>query len=529
MIPSGARRTPLLALVFALAAAPAHGQEKANPLRAYEESLRCASLHRRVLGMEALARSEAPRAFALLAARYRRPEAPALQVRYLLATVLGRALRDRPDEERTKLLLRFLRKRKDPTDGWLFYCTARALCEHDEAGVRELVRARRGSLHGRLAALLALADARRPAALELAASLLDDRRRGAAKPLLITACARALASFRGTPRAELLPAARAIARALDDPRLPDRTRRTVAGLLAHALGLARPAVDAAAWRRILAGQDPPESAGATHERPRFFSLTAEGQRVAYAVDLSDSMLEPLAPGERRALSRALPDAARAGVFARNRFEATRFLLIRSLRSLPPGASFAIVVFGSQAEALTPGLLHATPSNVDRAVRALEAIAPGDPTEERPLGTLRGWTNLYGGLRLAFKACDGKLHPGDDEYVAPRCLDEGCDTIFLLSDGEPTWSDFDGWDPALPEDEVGDGEAGRGEAASAGEPIQYPGPHLMERFLLSDLRRQTLYRDVRIHCIGLGSADSSLLRAISELGLGSTRTFGAGAD
>ena len=31
---------------------------------------------------------------------------------------------------------------------------------------------------------------------------------------------------------------------------------------------------------------------------------------------------------------------------------------------------------------------------------------------------------------------------DDEHVHPQAFAQGCDTIFLLSDGAPSWDNFD---------------------------------------------------------------------------------------
>jgi hypothetical protein len=265
----------------------------------------------------------------------------------------------------------------------------------------------------------------------------------------------------------------------------------------------------------------------TRVRPRFFSVQGTGRNVAYVLDLSDSMLEPLGEAEVERLQAAMPKEAASGAFARNRFEATKLMLARSLRELAPGMSFGIVGFGSVAELITPGMLEVTESNVEKAMKAVNAIAIGDPdpAADRPHGTLKGWTNLYGGLRLAFKLKTKGAREADDEYVAEDCFEGGCDTIFLLSDGEPSWSDFEGWDEALPGDVVGDGEGGGGTDAADGEQIQYYGPHFLNRFLYADLRRLNLYRNVQIHSIGIGEADPKILEAIAEIGMGAARLFG----
>jgi hypothetical protein len=495
----------------------------------YEESLGRGSLYRKALGIEAFAATKDPRAFKVLVRRYAKPEVPQLHTRYLLAAAFEAALQDDAGKS-VDVLAKLLPKHKKPVDAWLHRCVYGLQAKNDAMALRFLVNERRTKPHLRAAAILALGSAKDPQLLQAIPGILGEKvlpKKGQQRAFVIEACARALGEYRELGREALAPAAEALIAQFGSKAMTERDELVLGRLLQRALKASRPGLGADGWRAILNGK--PEAApgeGETRVRASFFSVQGTGRNVAYVLDLSDSMLEPLGEAETEKLRQAMPDVAKSGAFARNRFEVTKLMLARSLKGLSPGMSFAIVAFGSVAELVTPGMLTVTPANVKKALAALEGITVGDPEKDRPHGTLKGWTNLYGGLRLAFKVKKKGAQDADDEYVDKACFTEGCDTIFLLSDGEPTWSDFEGWDQALPGDVVGDGEGGGGSTAADGEEIQYYGPHFLPRFLYADLRRMNLFRNVQIHSIGIGEADPKLLAKVSEIGMGSAHFFGA---
>ena len=125
---------------------------------------------------------------------------------------------------------------------------------------------------------------------------------------------------------------------------------------------------------------------------RFFGLRIASHHVAFVVDVSGSMEEPL-PGSR----------ANKGP---TRMEAAKKELLACFDALEAGTQFNIVTFSQNASSWKKEAVEATEQSF---TDAQEFVAG--------LGGLGG-TNLYGGLELAFQ-------------------DPEVDTIFLLSDGEPS--------------------------------------------------------------------------------------------
>lgn len=125
---------------------------------------------------------------------------------------------------------------------------------------------------------------------------------------------------------------------------------------------------------------------------RFFGLHIASHAVAFVVDVSGSMEEPL-PGS-------------TGKGGPTRMEAAKKELLACLDALEAGTHFNIVPFSDQANAWKEESVEATVQSFEDAREFLTG-----------LGGLGG-TNLFGGLERAFE-------------------DPGVDTIFLLSDGQPS--------------------------------------------------------------------------------------------
>jgi hypothetical protein len=134
----------------------------------------------------------------------------------------------------------------------------------------------------------------------------------------------------------------------------------------------------------------------------------------------------------------------------------------------------------------------------------------------------GQTNMHGGIHRAFKL-KGKGSVKQFEYVHPATFKGGCDTIFLLSDGDPTWDDWPETDEPDPSDRAGDPESG---AQTDAKPNRFQGPYAQNWFLLDDVRRLNLFRHVEIHCIGIGEANRGFLQQIAGTGLGKSKFIGA---
>ena len=211
---------------------------------------------------------------------------------------------------------------------------------------------------------------------------------------------------------------------------------------------------------------------------------------------------------------------------KTRFDAAREFLKLSLRTLTPDKSFCVIFFGSQAELMktTPGLMPATKANIDKCIRELDRIKGGPGSKDRPDGLLRGNTNLHGGMHRAFKVRNRGLSK-NREYVDPDTFIQGADTIFLLSDGKPTWDDWPIVDKRDPYDNTGDPESN---VRHPDQPnLKFPGPYgyFYTPWLVDDIRRLNLFRKCEIHCVGIGEADSGLISEIARIGMGMTRFVG----
>jgi hypothetical protein len=546
------RRLLPAALALLALAAPLRAQQDPTgsfeeEAKRYEASLARPALYLRTLAAERFARTHDVRALRALLARYLRPEKPEPEVRALLAGIAGDAF---TAAEALDPFLEVARRADGPRDMWLWrQALGLEAAQRGPEPVADVAADPKVEAVLRAAALDVLAtEARQDVALATVPRVLGgaSRLRGAQRALLVEACAWVLPCARARLGSDAFTAAAGLViDALDEKRLGSRSRLVIARALCRALASDALYLDAAPWRRLLAAKaaaaaQGPAPAGATHVRveggsgvtaPRFLGIEGAGLRVVFVVDLSDSMLTPIKKEELDDLRRPRTGDAQAAPEddlpwdrLKTRFDVARAALRRSLGALGPGMSFAVVVFGTKAEALLgPGLVRATKPNVERALAALDAIAPGPAAAGREQGTLRGYTNLHGALRLAFRLTEGPPLPSDED-VAPAGFDTGCDTIFVLSDGEPSWDDFDQEDVRLDDMHAGDPETGA--SAKDEDRLHYYGPYVEWRFLLRDVARMNLLRRAEVHCVGVGEASPELLRQLAELGRGQLRVLGA---
>jgi hypothetical protein len=541
-------------------------KEQRKRYRAYLER---PSLYMRHRGRVRFAATGDPRALATLIKSYARPEEPKDQVRYLLAAICADAFRD---ASHAPAFEAWRKRNVRARDAWLWY---RALdLEHEVRGPDGLLAVARSGRPGvfRAAAMQVLAQRRDEAVVPLAAEVLADLPTSAFdRARLVEAAATALFWRQALRKTDAWQAAaESLFQAMDAKGTEDRTRLVLARRFAKIYRTDTLYLRGAAWRALQAGEDPPPPSEAdvryaVPERPRFLGLEGTGSRIAYVIDASDSMLTPLTDAEIDDLKRkpppvpglrpgAKPKGPITGGGApkrprgpkpkpappvreddpqamdldwgriRTRFDAARAFLKLSLKGLDPHQSFCVILFGSEAQPMrsTPGLRQASPENVSKAIGELDAIVPGPKTEGRPYGTLRGYTNLHGGLRRAFMVTERGLVKRP-EYVEPILFERGCDTIFLLSDGRPTWDDWPAVDTLEREDDTGDPESGAEvEQKKTGH---FYGPYALDTWLLDDVRRLNLFRKVEIHCVGLGEHDPKLLAWLARTGIGRFRRVG----
>jgi hypothetical protein len=253
--------------------------------------------------------------------------------------------------------------------------------------------------------------------------------------------------------------------------------------------------------------------------------------------MSDSMCKPIAmevrpqgpiTGPKKKPKGVLPDESDLPwQLIHNRWDLAREQLKISLQRLAADKHFAVVWFGSESGTLdsTTGMIKATKANVAKVCEELDKIVTGPPDSlKAPDGVLRGNTNMHSGLRRAFGLCN-KGYVDEAAYVDAAALTQGCDTVFLLSDGEPSWDDFVVEDVNYKEGQTVYDVEYKKQAPDQPRTTYY-GPYHDPTWLRRDFERMNAFRRIRVHCIGIGEASTSLLRALAEIGHGEVCIVGA---
>jgi len=518
----------ILIAFLSLLGAPASGQVAFDEAeRDWQRDKNRPALLKRFLAFQKLANTRDGRALPILAGRYARPQPPEEQERFLLAWLAGDAF-SAPTHR--QVLWEWTSSQDRDADAWLRY---QALRSATAERLMELAIDPKASPFLRAAAIEAAAINRDQAALKIVPRVLAALPKNTrARSLLAESCA---AVLRGHRDARAEPAFRTAAEPLialleeKQPTSP-RARLTIARQLARVFDSKRISTAAGYWLRLL-GHEQDKDDGGTRAMPSFFGVEASGTRIAYLMDLSDSMLEPLTKEDLQDMRRPItgraskPDADLPWDKIRTRFDLARAVLERSLRFLDKSVSFTIVGFGKEAGFFraTKGLVRANKGQVSKAIRELNDIRPGPKTRARPHGTLRGETNLHGALILAFRA-RFKGVEDEHEHVAAKLFESGCDTIYVLSDGAPTDDDFGHVDAFEGGKVATDAEAGKTELSDRKHAF-FRGPYRIPRYLLRDVERMNLFRKAEIHCIAIGDADEGLLTGIAGIGFGNLRVIG----
>ena len=516
-MPDSASKPPVLVLMAAallpMAPCPAQDTESGDraidfqdALRQYKKLMRHKSPAQRLKGREILARTRDPRALQILSKSYEKPEAPRAQVRYLLADL---ATRHFAAEEHYAALSEWRAEFKDPTDSWLWFKTMEPLFMG--AHMDEMLRAgqERGDIFVRAASLQAMCrmidgglDQRPPVAASISKILSRLPKDPLEKGLLLEACAALLHGQRRVIQKRSgpwKPIARTLIESLGDRRLPTRSKQVLARYFAPTFQLPNLGTTPDPWLQWLDGK-PVSKHSPPPPNVRFFGLPAVGQRICYVVDASNSMLEPVSMQARERLDLAIQNQKGGSDpipwdTIHTRFDLVREFLSRSLRTLNKNTKVCVILFGDTATPTNsaPKLVSANRTNVGKILEELAAMARHRKPHQ-PNPTLLGATNLHAGILRALQTTHSRPILRD-AYVHRKLFSNGCDTIYLVSDGEPD----------------------RDNVSTSGEHIYGRPPH---DYLVEDLRRVNLFRKVQIHCVGLGSATPNLLARIADSGFGS---------
>ena len=599
-----------------VASAQAAGYDKAK--ERYDHFKDRDSLELRTRGFRTLASTADPRAVGVLRARYEKPSAPMDHEKYLIAGLCGDFC---TTAENVDGMNAWADANANPQDAWLWFNTLRVNLKHKgEEKLVQLASAREAKpkdieqkLFLRAAALSVLAENStaeiciplvtkllkdlpklpkadappKPGAVETPAVRAARRKDEPARLnwlVIVESCAYHLYKFGFDSGSEqFVAAAEALVTAIEGKDVSFRTVLVCGRYFSKIYNVDTVYENPAAWRQHIHGKKAePESKTDSGGGGDFMGIPTNGKRIAYVIDMSDSMLTPLTKDEIEDLKKG-PVTGREkkgknniGSFSeglgsisfaekddkkkkdkkekddkdpkkprpddigdpaklpwdkiKNRFDAAREFLKMSLAGLTEDMYFTVIFFGNEVKNMdaTNGMVPAVKSRIQAVIRELDSVQAGpksdDPNRPRPYGTLLGETNLHGGVLQAYKAgfngfCEQWEHVNQDNFF------DGCDTTFILSDGVPNWDNWPKEDQREPEDHVGDPESGT--PGTDVDRVVYHMTYADQVTITRDIRRLNMFRRVEINTIGIGTADTLLLKNISDVTLGKFRGIGSG--
>jgi len=148
-----------------------------------------------------------------------------------------------------------------------------------------------------------------------------------------------------------------------------------------------------------------QGAGAGVGMHSFMGVRAQGRSIILAIDISGSM----ATLRGRAYERVEEEAK------------------KTLRELPQGTPFGLLLFGREVVAFRDSLTPANPATVEQAIKFLLEYSPLRNREEaRERGQSASWGQLKGGVHGGTRT----------DLVMEKAFQMNPDTIIMLSDGRP---------------------------------------------------------------------------------------------
>lgn len=524
-----------------------------------------------------------------------------------------------PSDADVKALRKFLKSHiKSEQDIWGVYCAGCVLAlEHDpdiNMELLEYIGASRTPAVNRAALLEGLSRAGFDALRRVLEVMLEEKFKGSNEDavLLESICWAAARAYKplhkdGVPVLEEWRGVfDGILERLEHKKVLQRSLREAALALQYCFKTRKPYQYASMWRlQFETGKDPlGDDDGKTVAN--FMGLDVLGQRVLFLIDASDSMLNPLSDEDKDAIRNPITQDKKDKKKGndeheinwdrvKTRFDAAREHVKWTLSRLDKDKQVAVILFGDKAEPLsfTRGFIDCTSGNVKKINATLDAVraseAPDFQKDARPYGVLMGDTNYYEALLTAYRLGRSGLINSPREHWDLKLVQEGADSIFLLSDGAPIrdgfkgntpdieyeydsyqyfdskqpgegeWVDFPGR-PATEEREVEvrDPETGNVTTRKVpGMPAVPPsrkwrqkvhvksesqwfddnGPYASRNAttssfssfeltnLLAEVERMNLVRRVQIHCVGIGEAKMNWLKPIATQGRGQAVFFG----
>ncbi len=213
----------------------------------------------------------------------------------------------------------------------------------------------------------------------------------------------------------------------------------------------------AAWEAGSLEKKKTEAGSARGEEPGkttvFFGIETKSKNIVFVLDISGSMAEKAG---KPATVESGPDAVTPK--GDRKIDVARAEIHRAINLLPADAVFNLIFYSGEVKVLSAASMTATETNKTKARKFIDGLEPD------------GGTNIHDALERAFHL----LRKKEDNY------DKGADTIFFLTDGQPT-----------------------------------VGKLLDREKILAVVRDWNQDRRIRIHAIGVGDHDGDLMKRLAE--------------
>lgn len=173
---------------------------------------------------------------------------------------------------------------------------------------------------------------------------------------------------------------------------------------------------------------------------KYHHMKITSRKLLFVIDVSASMLDPIR------VKRGRNDPADQVTKAAPKLDLAREELARTLRTLDENTTFNVIAFESDIRFFKKEAISGTPGNIQEAIQWVEkqkarTIGTGSGRQSSGIdadGMLMGRTNTYGALKAAFGLPYRPKKKNEGGVTGPSSVPKpGIDTVYFLTDGEPT--------------------------------------------------------------------------------------------